>query len=160
MINATNFCHFRSILSETIFTGMKKILLLSFTVLLLFACKKTEYSPEGPTDVRIRNLSDLDFNEVILKTSEYDEDVDTLPDTEALATTEYFRFRKAYPKIEISAKITIGSSPVKFSTGTVDFTYMHYLGRDRVTYEVYISDLNARVLKISKVIPEEELVLK
>ena len=36
----------------------------------LLACKKKEFSPEGPTDVRIRNISDLTFEEVIVKTSE------------------------------------------------------------------------------------------
>jgi hypothetical protein len=139
---------------------MKKLVIIFFLLLSVIACKKKEFSPEGPTDVRIRNLSDQTFQEVIVSTSEKSEDIDTIGAIANGSTSDYFRFTKAYPKAEISAKINIDGSLVKFSTGIVNYTYLTYIGRDRITYEVYISDLNNRELKISNVILEEALVLK
>jgi hypothetical protein len=139
---------------------MKKLVIIFFLLLSAIACKKKEFSPEGPTDVRIRNLSDQNFQEVIVSTSEKPEDIDTIGAIANGSTSDYFRFTKAYPKAEISAKINIDGSPMKFSTGVVNYTYLTYIGRDRITYEIYISDLNNRELKISNVILEEALVLK
>lgn len=139
---------------------MKKLIIISLLLLTVIACKKKENSPEGPTDVRIRNLSDLAFEEVIVSTSEKPGDIDTLGNISGGSVSDYFRFLKAYPKAEISAKINVGGSLVKFSTGTVTYTYMQYIGQDRITYEIYISDLNNRQLTISNVVLDEALVLK
>lgn len=141
------------------FPDMKKLIFISI-VLVLFACKKTEFEPEGPTDVRVRNLSDLNFEDVIVSTSEKAGDTISFGNIAGLSVSEYSRFKKAYPKAEISAKINIGGTLVKFSTGPEDYTYMTYLGQMRITYEVYISDMNKRELTISNVIPEEPLSVK
>jgi hypothetical protein len=136
---------------------MKKCLFIILIILSVFACKKkTEFSPEGPTDVRIRNLSDVTWQEVTV-------DIDTVVHYGTIAaggTSDYMRFPKAYPKATITAKIIIGGSPVTFSTGVADYTYMQYLGQDKVTYEVYISNMNKNELAIHNVIHEEPLVLK
>ena len=129
-------------------------------LLSVLACKKKGFSPEGPTDVRIRNISDLLFQEVIVSTSEKPGDIDTLGNVANGSTSDYFRFTKAYPKAEISAKINIGGTLVKFSTGTVSYTYMQYIGQDKITYEVNISNLNNRELTISNIIEDEPLKLK
>src|SRR5664279_1516938 len=139
---------------------MKKLIVISFILLSALACKKKEFSPEGPTDVRIRNLSDQTFQEVIVTTSEKTEDVDTIGNISSGAVSDYFRFTKAYPKAEISAKINVGGSLVTFTTGKVNYTYQQYIGQDRITYEVYISSMPDRQLTINNVIPEEPLVLK
>ena len=139
---------------------MKKLLIISLILLSVLACKKKGFSPEGPTDIRIRNISDLNFEQVILSTSENTDDKDTLGNIVSGSVSDYFRFTKAYPKAEISAKINLDGSLVNFSTGIVNYTYMEYIGRDRITFEVYISDLNNRELTISNVILEEALVLK
>lgn len=139
---------------------MKNRTIIFLLLLSVFACKKKEISPEGPTDVRIRNLSDQTFEQVIVSTSEKPKDVDTIGAIANGSTSDYFRFSKAYPKAGISAKININGSLVQFSTGTVNYTYLTYIGRDKITFEVYISDLNNRTLTISNVILEEPLVLK
>ena len=139
---------------------MKKLIVISFILLTVLACKKKEFSPEGPTDVRIRNLSDQTFQEVIVTTSEKTEDVDTIGNISTGAVSDYFRFTKAYHKAEISAKINVGGSLVTFTTGKVNYTYQQYIGQDRITYEVYISSMPDRQLTINNIIPEEPLVLK
>mgnify|MGYP001791459597 CR=1 FL=1 len=139
---------------------MKKLILVSIIFLSVFACKKTAFSPEGPTDIRIRNLTGQTLTEVIVSTSEYSEDIDTLGNINKGEVSEYFRFKKAYPNVEISAKINIGGSMVTYSTGTVNYDYLQYIGQDRITYEVKISDMNTRELKITNRIIEEPLVLK
>jgi hypothetical protein len=139
---------------------MKKIILVSFIMLALFACKKKQFSPEGPTDIRIRNLSDLTFSEVIVSTSENAGDTIPFGSIANGSESEYSRFKKAYPKAEISAKINIGGALVTFSTGSVDYTYIQYIGQDRITYEVYISSLANHVLTIGNVVMEEPLTLK
>jgi hypothetical protein len=139
---------------------MKKIIFVSFMILSLVACKKKHFSPEGPTDVRVRNLSELTFTNVIVSTSEKQGDTLVLGDITSGSESGYFRFKKAYPKAQISAKINIGGSLIEFSTGPVDYTYMQYIGRDKITFEVYISNPTNHILTISNVIEEEPLVLK
>jgi hypothetical protein len=140
---------------------MKKIFIITLLLLSVLSCKKkTEFSPEGPTDVRIRNTSDMNYENVIVSTSEKPEDVDTLGNISAASVSEYFRYTKAYPKAEITAKININGSLLTFSTGDVDYTFMQYIGQDRITYEVSVSDLKNRVLSIKNVILEEPLILK
>lgn len=133
---------------------MKKFLTFSLLLLLAVSCKKSGFSPEGPTDIRIRNLSsDLTFSEVIVNTTI---EADTLGDIAPGNVSEYVRFKKAYPKAEITAKI----NGQVFTTGPVSSTYMQYIGRDRITYEVYISNMTSRELVINNVVVEEPLVLK
>jgi hypothetical protein len=139
---------------------MKKLIVTSLLILSVLACKKKVLSPEGPTDVRIRNKSDLTFQNAIVSTSEKTGDTITIGTVANDSTSGYFRFTKAYPKAEISAMINIDGSLVKFSTGSVSYTYMQYIGRDRITYEVYISNMTNKELSISDVIEDEALVLK
>jgi hypothetical protein len=139
---------------------MKKFIIISLLLLSVLSCKKKELSPEGPTDVRIRNKSDLTLEGVIVSTSEKAGDTITIGNISNGSTSDYFRFTKAYPKAEVSAMINVSGSMVKFSTGPVSYTYMQYIGRDRITYEVYISNMTNRELSISDVIEDEALVLK
>jgi hypothetical protein len=139
---------------------MKKLVFISLLLLCVASCKKTEWAPEGPTDVRIRNLQgDITFNEVIIKTAGGRDTTGNIKEFGTIAPggiSEYHRVTFAYPKAEITAKI----NGVLFSTGEFQSTYMTYLSRWRVTYEVYISNMDNKVLTISHCIPEEELVLK
>ena len=139
---------------------MKKIIIITLFLITALACKKKEFSPEGPTDVRIRNLSDQIFNQVIVSTSDKPEDIDTVGNIASGSVSDYSRFSKAYPKAQVSAKINIGGTLITFSTDPVDYTYMNYIGQDRITFEVSISDMNNRKIKINNVILEEPLVLK
>lgn len=139
---------------------MKRLLFFIVIILFALACKKTEFAAEGPTDVRVKNLTDVTLQQVIVTTSENAEDVDTLVSIAPGALSEYIRFTKAFTEAEISAKVDIGGSLETFSTGPVVFTYLTYVGQVRMTYEVYISSMENRELKISKRILEEALVLK
>ncbi len=139
---------------------MKKLLIIPFLLLALLSCKKVKYSPEGPTDVRIRNLSDVLFEQVNASTSEKAEDTFSFGSVANGAVSEYHRYTKAYPKAEITVKINIGGSLVDFSTDPVDYTYLNYIGQDRITFEIYISDMNNRKLTINNVVLDEALVLK
>jgi hypothetical protein len=139
---------------------MKKTIAISILLILFIACKKNKISPEGPTDIRIRNLSDFIFEQVVVITSEKTGDTINFGEIQGNKVSEYFRFHKAYPKAQISATINIDGSDILFSTGPVDYTYMQYIGRDRITYELSVSKINTRELRISNVIVEEPLALK
>ena len=65
---------------------MKKTYYNFLLLLSVLACKKKEFSPEGPTDVRIRNISDLLFQEVIVSTSE---SLETLIHSEMLQMVQH-----------------------------------------------------------------------
>jgi hypothetical protein len=121
---------------------MKKLLILFVIILSLGACKKTKFAPEGPTAVRIRNLSTLNFTE--LKVT-IDDSTKVFGTVLALGESEYILFHKAFVKAEISAKV----NGVLFSTGAVDETGLTYLGQDKITYEVFISDMTNKKLEIS-----------
>jgi hypothetical protein len=133
---------------------MKKYLVFFVLFTALAACKETEFEPEGPTDVRIKNLSDVIFTDVKVKIKEEEQSLGTINPG---SYSEYFRFEIAYPLIEISATI----NGLLFTTGPVDPKLPQvYIGQDRITYMVYISNMNTRELKINDVIREEPLVLK
>lgn len=121
---------------------MTRLLIFLFLILIFSSCKKTEYSPVGPTDVRVKNISGYPFSEVIVNTSG---GTDTLGDANNGGFTEYFRFEKAFPKAEISAKI----EGQHYSTGAVDYNGMTYIGKAKITYEVTIADPVAKKLGIT-----------
>jgi hypothetical protein len=139
---------------------MKNFITVLLILAALFSCKKTEWAPEGPTDVRVRNLqSDLSFTDVIIKTAggrDTTGNIRNLGSAASGETTDYQRVEFAYPKAEISAMI----NGLEFSTGEFLSTYMQYIGQHRITYEVYISNMDNRVLKINNVVYDEPLVLK
>ncbi len=133
---------------------MKRVLILIAIAASLISCKKQEFEPEGPTDVRIRNLSDMDFNEVVVSNRDTTIAFGTILKQGGISG--YFRFNKAYSLADITAKI----NGVTFSTDPVNYTYLDYKGQMRITYEVWISDYAKKKLAINNVIPEEPLVLK
>src|ERR1035437_4350524 len=102
---------------------MKKLIFVLIIILSILSCKKTKFSPEGPTDVRVRNVSvsDTSYIQVILDTSG---GKDTLGNVAAGGVSEYFRFDKAFPKAEVSAMV----NGQLFSTGPVDYNGMTYIG--------------------------------
>jgi hypothetical protein len=139
---------------------MKKLIFFSLIILAALSCKQTPWSPEGPTDVRVRNLqNDLTFTEVIIKTAGGRDTTGNIKKLGTIApgnTSDYRRVQVAYSEAEITAMI----NGVLFSTGEFQSTYMDYKGRMRITYEVFISNMDNKKLKINNVVPDEELVLK
>jgi len=120
---------------------MRKSFLFIIIFFAAIACKKEKFSPEGPTDVRVANISDSAFAEVIVNTSG---GIDTLGNINSGALSGYSRFDKAFPKAEISAKI----NGVFYSTGIIDYTGMTYIGQAKITYEVKISNPASKTLEI------------
>jgi len=129
---------------------MKKIIILFFTILLFLSCKKLEKEPLGPTDIRIRNMTDVSMNELTVETGGGTFNYGTLNGKQV---TDYHRFEKAYPKANISAII----NGQKYKTDTVTYYYMQYLGQVKATYEIYIESDAQRKLNISNVIMESPL---
>lgn len=125
---------------------MKKLILVLVIAISIAACKKTKFDPEGPTDVRVKNISDLPFSMVIVNTSG---GIDTLGNVLPGAFSDYARFDKAFIKAEISAKI----NGQVYSTGGVDYRGLTYLGQVKMTYEVWISDFNNKKLDLKVVYP-------
>lgn len=120
---------------------MKRLLIITMFLTILLSCKKTAFSPEGPTDVRIRNLIDVPLTEVIVTIEDEEISFGTI---EKNVESDYHLFKTAFPKAYISA--TLDGDTI--STGPVDFTYMNYFGQVRMTYDVIIEN---RLLKIKNV---------
>lgn len=117
---------------------MKKLIIISIIILSVVACKKTTYSPEGPTDVRVKNLSTLPFTEVRVT---IDDSTKSMGDIPAGGFSGYIEFHKAFPKAEISARI----GGELYTTGVVNTgktTTMTYIGQAKITYEVFIPSAN------------------
>ena len=129
---------------------MKKSFVIFLILITVLACKKLKFAPEGPTDVRVKNVSTLQFNELTVNTSGGVHNMGTIIPGD---TSEYFRFEIAYSKAEISAMI----NGIFYTTGSVNVTYMNYIGQMKITYLV---DVSGNMLEIKDLIPEEPLVLK
>lgn len=132
---------------------MRKLLLCLLVLTILFSCKEIEYTPEGPTDVRVQNITNVNFNNLVV----------TMADTVIHFgnimpgdTSSYYRFPKAFPKAEITCLID-GHT---FTTGSFSDIYMQTLGQHRITYTVYISNIERGELTISNVVYDEPLVLE
>ena len=80
---------------------MKKVtfLLIVLTVIVLTSCKKTEYTPDGPTDIRIHNVSSLNYDSVVVITEWDSIGYGTVNSGNQ---TEYKRFEKAYPREQVN----------------------------------------------------------
>jgi hypothetical protein len=125
---------------------MKKLILILVITVSIIACRKNKFDPEGPTDIRVKNISDLPFSLVIVNTSG---GIDTLGDIAPGAFSEYARFDKAFVRAEISAKI----NGQLYSTGGVDYRGLTYMGQVKMTYEVWISEPNNRKLDLRVLYP-------
>jgi hypothetical protein len=128
---------------------MKKQYAITLLLLLIccFSCKKTAFSPEGPTDVRIRNISGSTFTETVVRIK--DEEI-VFGTIDINNVSDYHRFETAFPKAFISARINRDS----LSTGQVDFTYMNYFGQNKITYDVTVEN---NLLKIKNVTVDSPL---
>ena len=129
---------------------MKKLISLLVLVLIAVACKKTERTAIGPTDIRVRNVSVINMSELTVETGGGTFNYGLLKRD---SVTTYHRFDKAYVKANISAMI----NGQKYKTDTAIYTYLQFLGPDKVTYVVYISNDAQKKLSISNVIHESPI---
>ena len=84
---------------------MNKITFLSIvlTAIVLTSCKKTEFTPDGPTDIRISNISLLTYDSVVVINTELEiNEYGTINPGEQ---TEYKRFERAYPREQVNMYI-------------------------------------------------------
>jgi hypothetical protein len=125
---------------------MKRLLVISLLILTIVACKKTKYEPEGPTDVRVKNISNIAFTEVRVNISD---SIKLMGDIGISGYSEYMRFHKAFVVAEISAKV----SGQLFSTGIADYTGKTYQGQVKLTYEVWIDNYTTKKLAMRVVYP-------
>jgi hypothetical protein len=110
-----------------------------------------KYEPEGPTDVRIRNLTTSAMTNLKVSTGggEY-----LFGDLGSMGLTSYHRFDKAYPKANITAYI--GNQ--RYMTDTiVSYAYMQYMGLMKITYSIWIQ---GNKLVISSVTPDDTIKIK
>jgi len=120
---------------------MRYLITFLSIALLTFSCTKPNHTPEGPTDIRIRNITDQDFSNVIVDTGGGNYNYGNIASG---AETDYHRFDKAYP----DAEITVMINGEEYSTGEQDYTYATYIGPDKATYEVYISSPELKKLAV------------
>jgi hypothetical protein len=121
---------------------MKKYAVTFLLFVALVSCKKEKFAPKGPTDIRVLNVTEYTMSEIIVNTSK---DADTLGTVPSGAYSDYFRFEEAFPKADISAVI----NGKKFSTDSVDYTGMTYIGQAKITYELVVESMNDRKLRIT-----------
>jgi len=112
---------------------MNKITFLSIvlTAIVLTSCKKNKYTPDGPTDIRIHNVSSLTYDSVVvinslLESNEYGT-------VNPGAQTEYKRFEKAYPREQVN--MYINSVSYEFAP---DDSVRVLLQQGKFTYELNV----------------------
>jgi hypothetical protein len=128
---------------------MKKIVFLLVISFLALSCKKTGMTAEGPTDIRIRNSTASIMTELTVETGGGTYNFGTLKND---SLSIYHRFDKAFVKANISAMI----NGQKYKTDTAIYTYVQFLGPDKVTY-VITSNIAQKKLIISNVIHESPI---
>jgi hypothetical protein len=129
---------------------MKKLIIFAAILLFAVSCKKQDRTPFGPTDIRIRNLTTVNMAELTVNTYDSTYNYGLL---KADSVTDYHRFNRAYVKANISAII----NGLKYKTDTAIYTWVQYLGPDKVTYEIYIVSDAQKKLAIFNVIHESPI---
>jgi hypothetical protein len=127
-----------------------RLILIIAAIFFTFQSCGEKTTPEGPSDIRIKNLTDLTFEDLTVDTSGGTNQYDPLTAGEF---TVYKRFDKAYRFAEVTA--IIGGE--LYSTGTQNYNYEIVLGQGKFTYEVYIENASLKRLAIARVIPEAPL---
>ena len=129
---------------------MNRIIIAIFAAVMVFqGCTKEKQTPDGPSDIRVKNITDVKFNNLTVNTGEEEY---IFGDVAAHSETEYYRFEIAYPDAEIT--FTINGN--QYTTGVPVNTYAVPLQQGKFTYEVWISDESNRELE-SKVKAEAPL---
>jgi hypothetical protein len=132
---------------------MKKVIFYIFLIVLVSACKKVSREPEGPTDIRIRNLTTVNMTQVTVNTGGGEFNFGTVKANHD-SVTIYHRFDKAYPKANISAII----NGQRYKTDTItSYAYLQYMGQMKATYEIWIESETLKKLAIFKIVPEAQL---
>ena len=127
---------------------MKKLIFLTLVLVAVVSCKKIKTEPFGPTDIRIRNITTLNMNNVTVNTYDSTYNYGTVNSN---SVSEYHQFDRAYPKANISAII----NGQKYKTDSItSYAYMQYMGQMKATYEIWIE---GNKLTISKVIPDSQI---
>jgi hypothetical protein len=111
---------------------MNKLLIIATLIFLAISCKKLETEPLGPTDIRIKNLTNKILTELTVETGGGEHNFGLL---KVDSVSAYHRYEKAYQKANITAII----NGQKYKTDTAIFTYMPYLGQVKATYQIDIS---------------------
>jgi hypothetical protein len=128
---------------------MKKLIILLFIAVLAVSCKKIERTSIGPTDIRIRNSTASILSELTVETGGGTFNYGILKKD---SVSVYHRFEKAYVKANITAVI----NGQKYKSDTAIYTYMQYLGPDKVTYVVTANDAQKKLI-IANVIHESPI---
>ena len=136
-------------------TMKKSLLIILATLLMVVSCKKDKNLPEGPTDVRIKNLTTFTLQNVTV-------DIDSIVNFGTIdkqSTSKYVRFPIAYPKVKLTAIVEESDgSQVTYKTAGEEYTYYQHMGRMKITYEIYILDLENKLFEV-KVTADEEIFL-
>lgn len=125
---------------------MKKLTVLFAFILILGSCSKERLTPKGPTDVRIRNLSDIEFTNLIVNTGDEEFNYGTIA---AKSDSDYYRFETAYNTIEVSATY----DGMVYTNGEQVHTYDVYIGPDMVTFTILPESIGSGVLTVTVVYP-------
>jgi hypothetical protein len=131
----------------------KLTLILFVAIVMLTACKKRCLTEEGPTDVRVYNNTGQTMEEVTVTTTDnpdYTIRLHNFGSVAAGAYSEYFRFDIAFTEADITLKI----GNLTYSTPATQFDYLTYIGQDRITYRLTITDPVNRILEIETIIEE------
>lgn len=133
---------------------MKRIILVSMILSVILACTKQNPTPDGPSDIRIRNITDSDFTEVYVDIGEEENEGEHNYGSLAKhSETEYHRFEIAYPDATITLKI----GGETFTTGVPDNTYAVPIQQGKFTYEVWVATNNTLAMRVIADAPLDDM---
>lgn len=121
---------------------MRKVILAIIIGSVAFSsCTKKSQTPDGPTDIRVRNITTSEFLNVVVNTGKETHSFGDIPSS---SQSDYFRFEIAYP----DAEITLTIAGEEYTTGVPDNTYAVPLQQGKFSYEVWISVPDQKKLDI------------
>lgn len=111
-------------------TGIFGLLTFILNLIVLTGCTRSEVYDGPPVDIRVKNISNFDFDELNLGS-------DTLGPLPSHSITPYFTREPAYDKASIYVRI----DTFQFGLTVIDYVGERPLGPGKYTFEVDVSEL-------------------
>lgn len=133
---------------------MKKSILFIASLLFILGCAKESSTPDGPSDIRIRNTTNSDFVNVFVDIGDGENEGEhNYGDIVGHGETSYYRFEIAYP----DALITLTVGGVEYSTPIPDHTFAVPVQQGKFTYELWISTGTTLAMKVITDAPLDDI---
>jgi major membrane immunogen (membrane-anchored lipoprotein) len=127
---------------------MKKILILFISIVALFSCSKDDENKLSGLNIRLSNVSQYDFKNIVVNTTTGNVNFENLNSGQK---SEYKEFDKAYSYAFVELEIDEGTYTIQ----PIDYVGETLLDNGNYTYQLDANDSNDQYTRLSLTLIED-----